>query len=180
MHVTFGRVSASRWETTSYQLRDSGAVAFNGGLHRNPSRHLFSIIGYHSFVSLLRISAGFSGHTSPERSLWLSARWYWPLGPSLSNHTANSHMITKRAANYLHQHASLHLWRGRQRNWFVFFFSRFLLLEQFSPTTYRASNQTTDQKAKTGKVISAQTEVRFEASAPVKSRPATRLLDANI
>ncbi len=31
MHVTFGRVSASRWETTSYQLRNSEAVAFNGG-----------------------------------------------------------------------------------------------------------------------------------------------------
>lgn len=168
MHVTFGRVSASRWETTSYQLRHSGAVAFNGGrdcgsetvLHINPSRHLFSIIAYHSFVSVLWISAGFSGHTSPKCSLWLSVRWYWSLGPSLSHHTENSHMITERAANYLHQHASLHLWRGRQRNWFVFFFSRFLLLEQFSPTTYRASNQTTDQKAKTGKVISAQTEVR--------------------
>lgn len=48
MHVTFGRVSASRWETTSYELRDGGAVAFNKGhdcdservVHINLSRHL--------------------------------------------------------------------------------------------------------------------------------------------
>lgn len=48
MHVTFGRVSAWRWETTSYQPRDSEAVALNRGrdsdservLHINLSRQL--------------------------------------------------------------------------------------------------------------------------------------------
>lgn len=61
MHVTFGRVSAWRWETTSYQPRDSEAVAFNRGydcdservLHINLSRQLSftdNVIHYYSVV----------------------------------------------------------------------------------------------------------------------------------
>lgn len=154
-------------KTTSYQLRDSEAVAFNGGhdcgsetvLHIKPFEtsvfhHRLSFFCICSF-NLCRVIC----HTSPKCSQWLSAQRHQPLTPLSiepqsepiwSDHAVNSHMIIKQAANYPHQHASHHLWRGKQTNWFGFFFSVFLLLKQFSPTTYRASNQTTDQKAKTG------------------------------